>query len=235
MPLCCGCDLGRRKQSSVVENRAVDPRLGDGLCWRPQPTHHHMRSLGSLLALSVLASSGLPAAVVLTVDISDPTNVTLSATGNSPLLDNSSFTTYDGITLLSFFRSAQSGSVNATSSTLTPNGTSQAYTSVFADNMSTSGGDRVDLNLYADGGTEAQNMSTLVSAFTGSAVVDMSGFSGALPVNGSIGTIHLSFYDSGVGTPGPAIGDYQVIPEPSTWAWFAGLATLALVGWRRRK
>jgi hypothetical protein len=78
----------------------------------------------SILLLGFLALTARAQSVVLLfVDDSNPADVVITSTGNDPLVSNSTFTTYDGVSLLQFFTSNLTETDNGTvSGDLTPRG-----------------------------------------------------------------------------------------------------------------
>jgi len=168
------------------------------------------------------------ASFLLNVDISNPSAVTITATGENAAADDSSTTTFDGVTLLAFFTSVESldPPVLLSSSTLQPTGAAVSYTSWLVDDYSGTG---VDLNLFEDESGDNQIFTTSKPAFTGTATLDLSGYS--LPPSGTTGAI-LAGYSGG--TQGTIIGQYQVVPEPYALPLAASLSLMAFAWMRRR-
>lgn len=164
---------------------------------------------------------------LLTVDTSNPAAVTVTSTGEEPEAGDSSTTTYDGVTLLGFFTSEEllGDSYALSSSTLQPAGATVSYTLWTVDNYS---GTAVDLNLYEDEAYQDQIFSLSDPAFTGTATLDLSGYS--LPAAGTTGNI-LAGYS---GYSGAIIGQYRVVPEPHAFPLAAGLGLMTFVWMRRR-
>jgi hypothetical protein len=201
----------------------------------------------ALLAMvgTVLTTSLHAQTYLLTVDISNPTNVVITATGNNATVDDSTTTLFQGVNLLGFFTSAF-GSVNSVngspSGTLIGGGTGVGYNFFDVDNVS---GSLVDLNPFffnSEVANQTQVFSTEQPAFTGSITLDMSAYVAELPEDGATGDIRPGARSGAAGLPfGSVIGQWQVIsttptPEPSMLALasLGGLSALALA-WRRRK
>lgn len=84
-------------------------------------------------------------------------------------------------------------------------------------------GSNVDLNLFEDEGDQDQIFTVSTPAFTGTATLNLSGYS--LPPSGTTGDI-LAGYS---GWSGEIIGQYQVVPEPHALPMAAALGLLAFV------
>lgn len=169
------------------------------------------------------------AAVLLSIDTSNPSAVTITATGNFSSINENNRKTSDGIDLLQFFISSNSFNSTSVSGSLTPSGGgSSSYSQAFQDSYS---GSAVDLNLLS-GSSSPQNFSTTTPAFTGTATLDLSSYSSALPAAGASGDIldGWKYINSGV-----VIGKWSVVPEPSTYALFGMGAVVLLRAARRRK
>lgn len=215
-----------------------------------------MRSLASALLLSSALTAN--AAVLLTVNISDPTNVTFAATGAFSAIDNSDYTTEQGVDLMAFFTGSVKVKPPITPTIIGPapvagglfaNGTSVTYNDWDVDSFTAPGG--VDLNLFYAGGGGGeptiigilagaaaegyQQFSTTSAAFTGSATFDLSMGSAFLPQAGASGEIRPGWFGGGEGSVlGESIGQWLVIPEPSTYAFCFGFGALAVVTAARR-
>ena len=191
----------------------------------PSPASFVRRVLPGLLAL---AAGPLHAAVLIQVDVSNPANVTFTATGAPAGVDDAGTFTYHGATLLTFFTAAADGDLDVVGN-LAPSGTTESYDASFADDVS---GSSVDLNLRAFNGLDDQVFSTAAPAFTGTGTVDFTSLAALLPGPGASGQLMVGWS----GYPGQVIGEWAVVPEVSTCAQ-AGVMGLALVGWlvwRRR-
>lgn len=184
------------------------------------------------------ASSAAPAqgAVLITINDSNPSAVTFTATGSAPGVADSAHTFADGIGLANFFTTTPGlfglPSITAASTSLTTgvvapvvSGSSHLYDS--AQSASFSASTIGDLSVYTGSGDD-QNFATGTSAFTGSATFDFAASTfyapGDLPAVGTTGGVYAgtgeSFQPSAV-----QIGTYQVaaVPEPSE-------ASLVLLG-----
>ncbi len=207
----------------------------------------------SLFLLSAVAAQ---AAVLIQIDVSDATNVTFAATGSFADVDNSLYTTNDGVDLMAFF-TGDSASAQALvpipiglegmSGGFTAAGVQDAYNSWVRDNVTK--GMNIDLNLYFElGGNEAtaavplaasapkpvglQLFSTTSAAFTGTGSIDFTTESQFLPQIGASGEIRPGYSDIGLGA---SIGRWLVIPEPSTYAILLGAGVLAAAAIARRR
>jgi hypothetical protein len=154
---------------------------------------------------------------LLTIDDSNPSAVTITATGFAPIVDSSKSKS-SGIDLLTFFLGNE-GSLFGTglpNSTLTSGTGGLAYTDLLGDNFSAGGDTFTDLRLYLGGPTSVQTFSTLQPAFSGTWTINFTSLGlnpSALPTPGSIGDIMSGFS----GDEGPVIGQWEVapVPEPS--------------------
>ena len=185
-------------------------------------------------AATVCVGSTSP--ILLTINDSNPSAVTVTATGLDAALDFSGNTANEGVDLLQFFGLDESGiSLGQNlAGTLAGGNISVSYNDVNRDDYSTGGGAvYTDLELYVDinspGQGDTETFSTNSSAFTGSWTIDLSSLgvdSSALPSAGSVGNI----LSGDNGTPGQEIGSWEVttdVPEPSATSLLA-LGGLAL-------
>jgi len=194
------------------------------------------------LIIFLVAAFGLSAQaccppVLLTIDVTNPFSVVITATGSAAAIRDCSTTEGDGIDLLQFFNS----SVAACTSTdcggdLIPSGGCLAYNAFTPDNASCCFGN-FDLNFYNNSNTvDIQSFNRCDSAFTGCWTIDLSEFACSLPCVGTTGDIMVGYSDSRNGT-GNTIGLWQIvsapIPEPSQYGFFICLAVGALVLSRR--
>ena len=175
------------------------------------------------------------AAVVLTIDISNPAAVVITGLpANSAITGNLAVNFSGGISFLEFFTANESitaGSPAVISGTWRAAGTGTSYneTVTFAyGNPDVVPG--VDLSIYnVDVGfADDQNFVAGTQAFFGSSTVDFSALTN-LPAIGTTGDVNLGYQASHGGT----IGQWQVVPEPAS----SGLAALgaAAVLLRRRR
>lgn len=166
------------------------------------------------------------AAVLIEINVSNPSAVTFQATGNPAAINDSSTTTLLGVTLLSFYREVITQvSPESISGDLTPSGATAAYGLYYVDNHS---GSFKDLNLLRETPLfDKQAFSTAVAAFTGTATIDFSSFPvSALPTIGTTGNLLAGFS----GDFGGVIGQWTVVPEVSS-AVQAGVMGAVLLGW----
>ncbi|MCP5516829.1 MAG: PEP-CTERM sorting domain-containing protein [Verrucomicrobiales bacterium] len=184
-------------------------------------------SIAGALAAGVVTTQ---AAVLLQVNVSDPTAVTITATSAHATLNDNSASTFAGVTLADFFNAPAGLNVFfMTFSTLSPAGTAQTYNWFYNNDLSAS--DR-GLNLYRDlASPQTQIFTTAAPAFTGSATLDLTKLGGVvlplglLPTVGTIGNLVVGDGE-GAGS-GATIGQWQVVvPEPSTW----GVVSLVALG-----
>ncbi len=183
------------------------------------------------LAGAALTTSAYAQGVLLTVDLSNPTNVIITATGNNAAVNDNSTPAWEGVSLLSFLTSAVA-KTDTYAGSLTGGGV--AYNAYFCQTGGNSPGN--DLCLYNYGVGDPQTFSTGAPAFTGTATLNLSSIAGSLPSAGASGNIYTSYS----GNHRVLLGQWQVMdaaptPEPGTLA----LAGLGGVGaWfcaRRRK
>ncbi len=168
-----------------------------------------VRSLAAAIALLVCGVATTHAAVLITVDITNSTAVVFSATGAFSAVDDISSEDGAGVTLLQFFQSNSTLSgdpITITSLTPAGSGTSE-YDSAGNDFGTVS---LEDINLYVSGGSVTQVFTTTSSAFTGVAVLDLSGLD--VPTLGTEGDIIVGDTFSGSGV---VIGSWIAVPEPS--------------------
>lgn len=198
--------------------------------------------LGGLLAASVARAT--PPAFNLTIDVTNPNAVVITANDATALSDATATVNYNaGISLINFLPSVQSIPLGPDSTgltftgTLTGGGAGVPYDGLVTFNYGNAaavpGQDLSIYNLEADGSVE-QSFTTGATAFTGSATIDFGSI--ILPAAGTTGAIYIGF-DS---THGGQIGTWNVIsttpvPEPGTYALIAGAAALGVVFMRRRK
>ena len=182
--------------------------------------------------------------VLLTINDSNPSAVTITATDLNPIVDATGNTANDGVDLLQFFSADEFGNLfgQDLTGTLTASGVSVPFNDVNVDDYSAGGGTPyVDLELYVDtgspGATDTETFSTGSSAFTGTWTIDFSslGIDGsALPAAGSGGNI----LSGNFGNPGAVIGSWEVasaVPEPSTvGSLILGGVALGALMYRRR-
>jgi hypothetical protein len=181
----------------------------------------------AFLAFALLCSKA-NAEILLTIDISNPANVTFSATNGHPDADFDLDASI-GFTLLGFLTNDEATSFDSTG-TLSASGMIEPYLSLFT--LDYAGGlyePGRDLNLYANADAGTQNFLTTAPAFSGSITFDLSEIASLFPSVGTTGTIQ-----AGDGsTVGPVIGSYEVVPEPAACI-LVGAAGMLLIFRRRR-
>ena len=157
--------------------------------------------------------------VLLTVDPTDPGFVLITATGAAPLADDSTYSGFSGVTLFDLF------AADADASTFTFGDLAARGAAPYERAANASVGPR-DLNLF-NNDSRLQQFSTAAPAFDGVLTPDLTG--ATFRPAGSTGNIRAGFALLGYG---PVLGQYQIIPEPSSAA-LLGLGGLALL--RRRR
>jgi len=174
------------------------------------------------------------AAVVVTIDITDPSAAVIRSVANNSLVNvNLGVNFLGGISFRNFFTANESIPITsplAISGNWTARGTTSSYnemvTFAFGDQDVVPG---VDLNGLAEDTVE-QIFVMSAAPFTGSSTVDLSSFMN-LPAVGATGDIYSGFLDS----QGGLIGSWQIIiiPEPSTS--LLGLVGILGILHRRRR
>ncbi len=188
-----------------------------------------------LLAAVLPASAGT---ILLEIDVSDPSAVTLTPTGASSITDDSTSDMFDGVTLIGFFaEDFRASNVFGSFTGLEPRSAAffnREYTNY--DNDFGGVGLR-DLNLYSDDTGWTQRFATNQPAFTGVGVIDFID-SGSEPAPvfqpGTIG--HIIAGDTDFGS-GDVIGQFQIVggtPIPEPVAALGGMALLGTIVLRRR-
>jgi hypothetical protein len=161
------------------------------------------------LFLALLFCAGARAQVLLSIDVSQASNVTFTATGASPAGDDAETNSSAGITLEGFLSAASGltweGAGNLTAGTMT-----LPYGFAFAFSLASgSFAPGADLNIY-NGAGEDQIFMVTQPAFSGFLTVDFSASAGLLPQAGWSGNILAGDGSAG----GTVIGTYAVVPEP---------------------
>lgn len=180
----------------------------------------------SVLSSFLLSLTASHAAVLITIDVSDSSNVVFSATGAVPTRDQTT-PLFLGLTFMGFLtgNSAEflsiSGNLKST--------TSDAFTDVTLSNATSSlpsAGVDLTLSKFVSGDMV---FVTTGPAFTGTSSADFSSIAGLLPSVGTTGDIRPGLND----TITASIGTYQVIPEPSS-TFLVLAAGVAAITVRRR-
>ena len=194
-----------------------------------QPMKKINLSLGlSALVLAVgLFAAAFPAAgqsILICINEVNPSAVQFVAVANNSFAA-SSVNNLFGVDLISYFTVAPAAVASPAGGTLIPAGTTTAYNEWFPDNLNVA--NNFDLNLYATTTSQVETFTTSSPAFTGTAIMNLSGFLASLPATGISGNI----YSGDIRSPGVLIGRWTVVPEPSVEAQlalgamlFAGLA-----------
>ncbi|HEY4284631.1 MAG TPA: hypothetical protein VGM62_16335 [Chthoniobacterales bacterium] len=200
-------------------------------------------SIASVMGMGLEKSSAIPPRYLLTIDTSNPSAVTVTSTGLSAVVNDSSISGRIGAELLGFFSQDEYSLFNVAppNSTLTASGLTLSYNNIGSDNYSTGGGENsyLDLGFYVNDASPAANdpqtFSTSQPAFSGSWTIDFASLgidASALPTAGAQGEILSGFS----GQPGTIIGSWQVaaVPEPGTGSLVL-LASVIGVVYRRTK
>ena len=172
--------------------------------------------------LSVSAQSANE--ILLEIDPTNLSTVTITSTGNHSLINDSSADGTAGIWLQGVFSTGGVASA-PTSSTLTPAGNTGPYDQIYNDFF---GIDVTDLGFYRNS-SEVQNFQTTAPAFTGSMTAD---FSTSTFLSSSVGTTgEIRVGDTTTGS-NALIGYYKIVPEPTSLSILAGAGLLIA---RRRR
>ena len=182
-----------------------------------------------LLALLLVCAAASRSAVVLTIDTTNLSAVTFTATSAFSQTTDSATFAQDGITLLNFFTAAAPTLPGFVSASLHSRGTTGAFDSVARSTYLTPGSYR-SLNFFDNGNSGAQSFSTGAAAFSGVLTLNLTADAGVLRAYGYQGDI-LGGDSSSV--THPVIGQYSVIPEPATTGLLIGLGCLFAVATRR--
>lgn len=188
----------------------------------------HEISNTPILALFAVAS--VHGAVVLTIDISNPSAVVFTSVANhSQITGNLSVDFSGGISVRDFFTQNEFVPGSAIVGDWKSRGADAQFnemaTFVFDDPAVVPG---VSLSIYysTPAPTDDQNLLATEAPFTGSSIVNMEDLVN-LPDVGTTGDVHLGYLSS----QGGVIGQWQVIPEPSA----AILGTLGMTFLLRRR
>ncbi len=199
-------------------------------------------SILAITAVSVLSSGAVRAAVVLNIDLSDPSAAVISASGAFADANDASANSGRGIILRELLTANQtSNSSLIGTGDLVGGGSGEAY-NVFLTKPAFGALGARDANLFfLDGlflGTATQAFSTTAPAFSGVATWNLSSISALLPGPGATGDIFAGDQD-GVGPV--AIGQWAVlgataaIPEPSSFAIWSLLGLVVGGSYRYRR
>jgi hypothetical protein len=171
-------------------------------------------------------------AIVLLIDVSDPANVTFTATANnSAVAGNLSADFNGGITLKDFFTSNENigvGDPLAISGTWISRGASSSFNEAVTFDFDANTGNvepGVDLSLYHNvvNPSNLQQFITSAPPFTGSSTADLSLLT-FLPNPGATGSVYMGY----LGSHGGILGEWMAVavPEPSAVAVVTGQVLL---------
>lgn len=198
-----------------------------------------IRTVASKWILSLLTCLLLPfaspAAVILVIDISDPSQVTFTATDANAQNEDDESWLQEGVSLIGFFQASIADSslyYFETPPNLWSPGENFAYSTLTSINFFDPFSDTyLDLSIFGSG-FSTQDFSTSAPALTGSSTADLSDWLPFLPAPGTTGNIYSG---DGLSFEGPVIGQYSVIPEPSAAGLLACGGFLSLVRAKRRR
>jgi PEP-CTERM motif len=180
------------------------------------------------LGFSLLSVGAAQAQILLTVDISNPSAVTFTATGAAPAISANVGSYANGIDLLTFFidDAGISNTFSDPFSTLTTAdaSTGPALTDAAVDNFSPLS---VDLSIFKFNSGAGMTFTKGQPAFLGTLTLNLS--AEPIPAGLATGNILAGYSQGG---PQVVIGQWEVVPEPSTWALFLG--GLGLLAFLRR-
>jgi hypothetical protein len=196
--------------------------------------------LSALVLTAGLFAAAFPAAgqgIILTIDESSPSLITITGTGNNAIQTDGTTLANAGVDLMNFFTAAVPvGTTPGSGSSLQPVNGGIVYEFWKSDTYQ--GAALQDLNLFS-ATPVSQTFTSGSPAFIGTATIDLSAYSAYLPTTvGDFGFIYAG-NSSGPGNGSP-IGIWQVVavPEPSAIALLAlgamAFAGLTIVGRTRR-
>jgi len=205
-----------------------------------------MKGKSIVLSVAIVLGMGLEKSsatvpFLLTIDVSNPSAVTINATGLNSIANDSGRTANDGVDLLGFFTQNEidmPAGQFLSGSTLKGGNLTLSYNDLWSDNYSTGDNNFYDLSMYIDinspGSSDSQSFSTSQPAFSGSWTVNFSDLGinpSALPTTGSSGLI----LSGSSANPGSVIGGWQIasVPEPGTGSLVLLTSAVGLVFWRR--
>lgn len=183
-------------------------------------TRSSLIRLSGTLAAAFSLTVGTQAAVVLTINVQDPSHVTFTAVANNSAITASQATDFSaGIALLGFFTSNQNIpelTPLSISGNWTGRGATGAYKAAVTYSYAAQDGVVIpgrDVSIFfaPSGGGGTQNFVTGTVPFTGESSANMTAFASGLPLAGASGSL-ISGYLS---TQGGVIGQWSVVPEPA--------------------
>ncbi|RYD72921.1 MAG: PEP-CTERM sorting domain-containing protein [Verrucomicrobiaceae bacterium] len=211
----------------------------------------HTLTLTAAALLSQIA--GANAAILLIIDVSNPAQVKVTATNAASYASTSMKLPSDGFTLQNVLQAA--GTITShdvvsdmiTASNLFPTqspalngGIASRYNALGTFNYESGTGDfgaGNDLSFFQNNGGNTDNSQIFIAgqrAFNGESVWDFSAYPGLIPAAGTTGNVISGYLPlASGGGHGVILGEFTVIPEPSSLA-LGALAASALVLRRRR-
>jgi len=177
-----------------------------------------MKRIPALLGSILLPLSAQAESIVLTIDITNPEAVVISAT-NGGALNNVTSVGAAGLLLGGVF------TANASFPPLTLSGSlgTTTFPGIYSSVVS------VGIEIQLNGGPLTLETMIGYPPFTGAATVNLAGYQHLFQNPGYVGTVMEGMFSD-------VIGSYQVIPEPTSLAFGAtAIAALAIASRRQRK
>lgn len=182
------------------------------------------KRFGGVLVAAAMLNGAAHGAVVFYVDVSNPAAVVFTATDAASLTDSSLNGSQEGITVDDFFSAPQDypsmgsglpGNLSAVGGGAGPYAGFGTFVFEANDGAFVPG---QDLSIYYGGnaGAGSQVFQSGSVAFQGSTSFNFSGSAAALPSVGTTGNVYTGFFESGTADHGEIIGEWTVVPEPSS-------------------
>ncbi len=201
-----------------------------------------MNALGIVSALTLSFSTLSHAVTVLIIDVTNPSAVTFTSTNGASASDSSLAVGTVGFTIENFLINletlpslAVAGNLSVTRGSVLAAYDTLGTFAYGSSNTALGLGD--DLSLFSSSTGNNTPSSQIFEngqrAFSGVATADFSSIASSLPAAGTTGSVITGFESSGVFDHGELIGEWTVVPEPSSS--FMALAGLSLLGLSRRR